>query len=262
MSSTPEQRAIWKKQREKKKTAILPETSTPEQRVYWKKQREKHRAARIAYQHEWNKCNKEKIQAYQKKHDKDPKRKAQYAKSHKKYCKNKKEQIREYQKKYQSSPEVVKKRKERYLKNREEHLARVKEYQKTPAGRAVQKKHNKKRRATPHFRLRERISRGVYGKLKRRNSGKYGASIDKLLPYTIEELTARLESMFKPGMTWENMGEWHLDHIIPDSSFDYETTSCPGFKKSWALENLQPLWAEENLKKGAKMPAFSNITEA
>lgn len=264
MSSTPEQRAEWKKQREGKKASLSPQTSTPEQRAYWKKQREKHRTARAAYQHEWCGRNKEKIKTYNNKHDQTPERKAQFAKSHKEYYQKHKEEIRLYQHQYSKDNKERLKllRKKSYLKHRKKRLKQVKDYQKTPAGKAVQNRHNKKRRATPHFRLRERVSRGVYYKLKNHKGKKYNASIDKLLPYTIEELTTRLESMFKPGMTWDNMGKWHLDHIIPDSSFDYETTSCPGFKKSWALENLQPLWAEENLRKGSKMPAFSNITEA
>jgi len=60
-----------------------------------------------------------------------------------------------------------------------------------------------------------------------------------------EELKARFESLFTEGMTWENYGEWHVDHIRPVSSFAPE---------EWALinhyTNLQPLWAKDNLMKG------------
>jgi 5-methylcytosine-specific restriction endonuclease McrA len=42
----------------------------------------------------------------------------------------------------------------------------------------------------------------------------------------------------------------NIDHIVPDSWFEYNTTKCDGFKKSWALDNLQPLWAKDNLRKG------------
>lgn len=77
-----------------------------------------------------------------------------------------------------------------------------------------------------------------------------------LLGYAVEQLVAHLESRFAPGMSWENYGRngWHIDHIRPLSSFTYSTPDCPDFKEAWALSNLQPLWAIDNLRKHAKMP--------
>lgn len=60
---------------------------------------------------------------------------------------------------------------------------------------------------------------------------------------------AYLESKFKEGMTWENHGEWHIDHIIPISSGRTEDEVI----KLCHYSNLQPLWAEENLLKGDKV---------
>jgi len=73
--------------------------------------------------------------------------------------------------------------------------------------------------------------------------------------FTIDEFRERFESLFTKGMTWENMGLWHIDHIKPKASFNQEELADPtseDFKKCWALENLQPLWALDNIKKGAK----------
>ena len=54
-------------------------------------------------------------------------------------------------------------------------------------------------------------------------------------------------------MSWENYGSyWHIDHIKPDSRFIYESVEDIEFKKCWALSNLQPLKAEDNLKKSNK----------
>ena len=72
------------------------------------------------------------------------------------------------------------------------------------------------------------------------------------LDFSLEELTTHIESLFKGGMSWSNYGEWQLDHIRPVSSFNYTTTDCADFKKCWALENLQPLWARDNMSKGNK----------
>jgi len=61
-----------------------------------------------------------------------------------------------------------------------------------------------------------------------------------------------LEGLFKPGMSWANHGAWHIDHIRPRSAFTYSSPTDRDFADCWALSNLQPLWAEENLRKAAK----------
>ena len=73
-----------------------------------------------------------------------------------------------------------------------------------------------------------------------------------MLGYSPKELKEHLESQFTDGMSWDNMSEWHIDHIRPVSSFNFTTTECEDFKKCWALENLQPLWAADNLAKNNK----------
>ena len=74
-----------------------------------------------------------------------------------------------------------------------------------------------------------------------------------LVGYTLTELMEHLESKFQPGMTWDNYGEWHIDHIIPISYFDYSSYDDETFKICWDLNNLQPLWAKDNLIKSNKL---------
>jgi len=70
----------------------------------------------------------------------------------------------------------------------------------------------------------------------------------ELLGYTPLELKENIESKFLDGMNWGNYGEWHIDHIKPISSFDKNEEP----KVVNSLNNLQPLWAKDNLSKGSK----------
>lgn len=72
---------------------------------------------------------------------------------------------------------------------------------------------------------------------------------------SIAELRAHLEARFKSGMTWTNWGRlpgsWQIDHIRPLASFDL--TDRDQLLEACHYTNLQPLWWQENLKKGAKV---------
>jgi hypothetical protein len=85
------------------------------------------------------------------------------------------------------------------------------------------------------------------------------------LPYTLDQLKDHLESQFEPWMTWENHGvynpsrrTWQIDHIIPQSLLPFDSFDHPNFLKCWALENLRPLEALENIKKGNKLIPIPN----
>lgn len=94
-------------------------------------------------------------------------------------------------------------------------------------------------------RMRSMLERSIL----RMNSKKEGHT-HKQLGYSSQQFKQRIESLFKPGMSWSNhgkgSGKWHIDHIVSIASFP------PGTPANVinALENLQPLWQEENLKKG------------
>lgn len=82
---------------------------------------------------------------------------------------------------------------------------------------------------------------------------KAGWRWERLVGYTLDGLSAHLERQFSRGMGWHNMSEWHVDHIIPKSMFKYDSPDSEEFKAAWALSNLRPLWASENLKKGNRL---------
>ena len=110
-----------------------------------------------------------------------------------------------------------------------------------------------KRQLNPQLRIRENMSRRMNYSLRARNLTKNKISWIELVGYKIEDLRAHLEKYFTAEMTWENYGPyWHIDHIKPDSRFNYTSTSSIEFKECWSLSNLQPLKAEDNLKKNNK----------
>jgi len=85
------------------------------------------------------------------------------------------------------------------------------------------------------------------------NGLKESNSWEKLVNYTLDDLQKHLENKFLDGMSWENYGEWHIDHITPISSFNIDNIESDEFKKCWGLNNLQPLWAKDNLRKSNKL---------
>jgi hypothetical protein len=74
-----------------------------------------------------------------------------------------------------------------------------------------------------------------------------------VLQYTPEELMVHLESQFKDSMNWDNYGFWHVDHKLAITHFNIQEMGDEEFMKCWSLENLQPMWAEENLRKSNKI---------
>lgn len=102
---------------------------------------------------------------------------------------------------------------------------------------------------TPKYRLRQNLSSRIWSALRGR--AKSSRTIE-LLGCPISWLQVHLESLFCPGMSWENYGEvWHVDHIRPCASFDLFKDSEQKICFHWT--NLQPLFALENVIKGAKI---------
>lgn len=103
----------------------------------------------------------------------------------------------------------------------------------------------------PTNKLRRNIGRRIHFSLK---DGKNGRGWESLVGYTAKQLIRHLEKQFDKGMSWENYGAgWHLDHKIPVSVFNFTEIGHLDFKKCWSLKNLRPMWAKENLSKGAKI---------
>jgi len=114
------------------------------------------------------------------------------------------------------------------------------------------KKSRMKQSVMPEWKLNHSISVAIQISLK---GNKNGRSWEKIVGYTLDDLKKHLEKQFTIGMVWANYGKngWEVDHKIPLSLFNINGINSKGFKKCWSLENLQPLWAEENRMKSNKL---------
>lgn len=129
-----------------------------------------------------------------------------------------------------------KKWKKKYSKS-QEHLNHVRAWQ-------------KKQLKNSHYSLSKTLRSRILIALKKGNIRKTSKTY-KLIGTDINTVWKHLESKFKPGMTRDNHGKWHVDHIIPCAAFDL---SDPKQQiKCFHYTNLQPLWAKENLIKSDKL---------
>lgn len=113
-------------------------------------------------------------------------------------------------------------------------------------------KNERRRRKKDHaYRIKKNLRRRVNEVITR--PSKKCDSTFKLLGCSLTEFLQHLENQFTKGMNWKNYGNngWHIDHIIPCSSFDL--TDPEQQRKCFHYTNLQPLWAEDNLRKSDKI---------
>lgn len=155
-----------------------------------------------------------------------------------------------YRKYYSKNKEHINKKGKLYsIKNR----AKTREYD-----RLWHRNHRDKTKLSKqryNNKIETRISNAISTPIGRLLHGKKaGRKWQTLTGWTLEELMAHLKKQFKDGMSWDNYGQWHIDHIIPKAYFKFESASDPEFKRCWALSNLRPLWAKDNLHKSSNIP--------
>ena len=203
----------------------------------------------------------------------------------KSYYRNNKEIIHFRVKNYQQGEKSIKYRKEYYIENKDSKLAYNKSYYEENKENIIssskqynivnkekiafyKKEYQKARRIIdPQFKLRSLLSNAIGSNIKKNGSIKNYKSVLKFLPYSIQELKVHLESLFEHWMTWQNHGDynsktwndndsttwtWQVDHIIPHSKFNYSSMEDQEFKDCWALTNLRPYSAKQNLLDGNK----------
>jgi len=162
-------------------------------------------------------------------------------------------------KKYFSKPEVKERLKKNHKKWSEKNKEHLTEYHKkwrtenVEKWRSTKRNYERNRKASdPLYKLISNFRTAIYQVLKESNVEKNGHYFD-ILQYSPEELIIHLEKQFKDDMTWDNYGVWHVDHKLPITSFDIREIGDEEFMRCWCLDNLQPMWGEENIRKSNKL---------
>ena len=163
------------------------------------------------------------------------------------------EKIKERHKAYrEQNREKIKERKKAYRKQNAE---KIKDYCKQNRDK-IRIYIRNKRKTDLNFRLSDNLRKRVRKVLNGKSKSK--KTMD-LIGCSVDFLKKHLENQFQPGMSWNNYGNpngdhsecWHIDHILPCASFDLSDPKQQ--QKCFHYSNLQPLWAEDNISKGAKI---------
>lgn len=148
---------------------------------------------------------------------------------------------------------IAKKAKDYEAKNKERISRRRAAFRRTNAAeisRRIASQRRERRKSNTGYvmtcRLRGRLTIAL-----KKAGAKKAAPTFELIGCDTACLRVHIESLFRDGMSWDNIGKWHLDHIIPCSAFDLVDPLQQ--KKCFHFSNLQPLWAEDNLSKGCKV---------
>jgi hypothetical protein len=209
-------------------------------------------------------CTKKQVEYYQRNKEKIRKKNAEYWKRPKSEEQRKKTREQKAAYREKNKEELYKRQREYYKNNKEKVLKRGRERYREDMANPEKKelilaRQNKytinKRRNDPVFKVSCNMRQGMWKCLK----GLYKTSrtfsyIDK----SPEELMNYLEKQFTEGMSRENYGEWHVDHIRPLASFEFDKykEGSAEFEallgEAWHYTNLQPLWAADNVSKGAR----------
>lgn len=165
------------------------------------------------------------------------------------YRKNNKDKISEQRKLYRikNKRKIKEQRKKGYIKNKDKiRDSHRKWYQKNKSkNNEYHKEYIKtKRQMDILFRIKCSLRARLYHFVKNKNKNTL-----EYLGLSLDEYKVYLSKMFDNDMNWGNYGEWHIDHIIPLSSAKNEEELI----KLFHYTNTQPLWAEDNLKKGKRI---------
>ena len=151
----------------------------------------------------------------------------------------------------ENNKELIAAKKRQYRQENKEKLKeRDKKYFQSYKHTANEKM-KEKLNSDPLFKLKHNIRSSILKAFVRNGFSKNSTNTTTILGCTFEELSSHLESQFLEGMSWDNRGEWHIDHIVP-STFGQTEEEIILLNH---YSNLRPLWAADNISK------FNKLTE-
>ena len=134
-----------------------------------------------------------------------------------------------------------------YLKNKEKLNASNSNYKKNNK-ESINQYYKERLKNDPSFKIAHNLRVRMKDIFK--NNFKSGSAV-KDLGCSIKDLKIHLEQQFQEGMNWDNYGSWHIDHIKPLASYDL--TQREQLLEACNYNNLQQLWAKDNLSKGCRI---------
>ncbi len=196
-----------------------------------RKHRAKQRDKRNAYRKKYYEENKEEVKARQKKYYENNK---EYCNGYRNRCLEKDAEKRKSQERQWAS-NVDKEKKAEYMRIwRAKNAEHVRRYYRERFENNIM------------YRIRSLLANRLGHALRKRKAQKIDTTLD-LLGCSISFLIEHLEKQFTDGMTWDNHGKWHIDHIRPCASFDLLDEDQQ--RICFHFSNLQPLWASDNFSK-------------
>ena len=177
----------------------------------------------------------------------------------KRYNESRRDSINERQREYNKRPEVRERHIDRcrkyYEKNRDSISKRVRAWDLENIEkvrlikREAQKRYLKDYVNAEKHRMRSRLAMAISS-----NGLSKKSKTEDMLGCDWGYFVGHIESQFLPGMSWNNREEWHIDHIIPLSS----ARTIEELQELAHYTNTRPLWASDNLRKGAKIDYSAN----
>jgi hypothetical protein len=205
----------------------------------YKKYLEKNKEKITLRQKKWKEQNREKtrisVEKWRKNNDEiNKKRQKEY------YCKNKEKRLENHKKWYDKNREYAIKKTIEWQEKNKERINNLRNL-----------RHKERYDKDVLYKIKINVRNRIKHFLKSKNFNEIKNGTFNIVGVSPETLKEHIEKQFKEGMSWENYGHkgWHIDHIIPLS----EAKTEEDVYKLCQYSNLQPLWANENYKKGNKI---------
>lgn len=118
------------------------------------------------------------------------------------------------------------------------------------------REYNNNRKSTDvKYNLSCRMATALLHAMKSTLTKKSNQKWQNIVGYSLDDLKEHLNKTMPDGYNWNDYlsGKLHIDHIIPQSKFNYDSQDSIDFRRCWAIDNLRLLPAKENISKGNKL---------